>query len=145
MPARRCLDDDTSCHRDYYGSVRHNAKGIYQKYLGWYDDNPANLDPLPPVEGAEKYIAYMGGAVAVIRREREDFRNGEAEACFKLKARRDARVRLSGHAARCWKSATTSSQRRSQNGRCAQAAALAAAPKNRRHRATSERMALRSP
>jgi alkyl sulfatase BDS1-like metallo-beta-lactamase superfamily hydrolase len=64
-------------NREYYGTVRHNAKAIYQKYLGWYDDNPANLDPLPPVEAAKKYVAYMGGADAVIRRAREDFRNGE--------------------------------------------------------------------
>src|SRR5215471_8192005 len=64
-------------NRDYYGTVRHNAKAIYQKYLGWYDDNPANLDPLPPVEAAKKYVAYMGGADAVIRRAREDFKNGE--------------------------------------------------------------------
>jgi alkyl sulfatase BDS1-like metallo-beta-lactamase superfamily hydrolase len=75
-------------NRDYYGTVRHNAKAIYQKYLGWYDGNPANLDPLPPVEGAKKYVAYMGGADAVIRRAREDFRNGEfrfvAEVANKL-------------------------------------------------------------
>ena len=64
-------------NRDYYGTVRHNAKAIYQKYLGWYDDNPANLDPLPPVEAAKKYVAYMGGADAVIRRAREDFHKGE--------------------------------------------------------------------
>jgi alkyl sulfatase BDS1-like metallo-beta-lactamase superfamily hydrolase len=75
-------------NRDYYGTVRHNAKAIYQKYLGWYDDNPANLDPLPPVEAARKYVAYMGGADAVIRRAREDFRKGEyrfvAEVANKL-------------------------------------------------------------
>jgi alkyl sulfatase BDS1-like metallo-beta-lactamase superfamily hydrolase len=64
-------------NRNYYGTVRHNAKAIYQKYLGWYDGNPANLDPLPPVEAAKKYVAYMGGADAVIRRAREDFKNGE--------------------------------------------------------------------
>ncbi len=75
-------------NRGYYGTVRHNAKAIYQKYLGWYDDNPANLDPLPPVEAAKKYVAYMGGADAVIRRAREDFKNGEyrfvAEVANKL-------------------------------------------------------------
>jgi alkyl sulfatase BDS1-like metallo-beta-lactamase superfamily hydrolase len=75
-------------NRGYYGTVRHNAKAIYQKYLGWYDDNPANLDPLPPVEAARKYVAYMGGADAVIKRAREDFRNGEyrfvAEVANKL-------------------------------------------------------------
>ncbi len=75
-------------NRDYYGTVRHNAKAIYQKYLGWYDDNPANLDPLPPVEAARKYVAYMGGADAVVRRAREDFKKGEyrfvAEVANKL-------------------------------------------------------------
>src|SRR3984893_165731 len=64
-------------NRDYYGTVRHNAKAIYQKYLGWYDSNPAHLDPLPPVEIAKKYLEYMGGAEAVFRRAREDFQKGD--------------------------------------------------------------------
>lgn len=64
-------------NREYYGTIRHNAKAVYQKYLGWYDGNPANLDPLPPVEAAKKYLAYMGGADAVIRRAEADFKNGE--------------------------------------------------------------------
>ncbi len=64
-------------NRDYYGTLRHNAKAIYQKYLGWYDGNPANLDPLPPVEAARKYVAYMGGADALIRRAQADFKHGE--------------------------------------------------------------------
>ncbi len=63
-------------NRDYYGTVRHNAKAIYQKYLGWYDGNPAHLDDLPPVEAARKYVDYMGGAAAVTARAREDFRAG---------------------------------------------------------------------
>jgi len=62
--------------RGYYGSVSHNAKAIYQKYLGWYDANPANLNPLPPVEGSKKYVEYMGGAAAVIQRARQDFKEG---------------------------------------------------------------------
>lgn len=48
--------------RGYYGHIRHNVKAIYQKYLGWYDANPVNLDPLPPVESGGKYVEYMGGA-----------------------------------------------------------------------------------
>jgi alkyl sulfatase BDS1-like metallo-beta-lactamase superfamily hydrolase len=64
-------------NRDYYGTVRHNAKAIYQKYLGWYDGNPANLDALPPREAAKKMVAYMGGAAAIIAKAREDFRAGE--------------------------------------------------------------------
>jgi alkyl sulfatase BDS1-like metallo-beta-lactamase superfamily hydrolase len=75
-------------NREYYGTMRHNSKAIYQKYLGWYDANPANLDPLPPVEAAKKYVSYMGGAEAVMRRAREDFKNGDyrfvAEVANKL-------------------------------------------------------------
>lgn len=63
--------------RGYYGTLRHNARGIYQKYLGWYDANPANLDPLPPVEAARKTIEYMGGMDAAIERARADFAEGD--------------------------------------------------------------------
>ena len=63
--------------RGYYGTLRHNAKAVYQRYLGWYDAHPANLDPLPTVERARKYVEYMGGADAVLRRAREDFERGE--------------------------------------------------------------------
>ena len=64
-------------NRDYYGSVRHNIKAIYQRYLGWYDANPANLNGLPPVEAARKYVEYMGGADAAIARAKQDFAKGE--------------------------------------------------------------------
>jgi len=63
--------------RGYYGHIRHNVKAIYQKYLGWYDANPVNLDPLPPVAAAKKYVEYMGGADAILARARKDFANGE--------------------------------------------------------------------
>jgi alkyl sulfatase BDS1-like metallo-beta-lactamase superfamily hydrolase len=63
--------------RGYYGTLSHNAKAVYQRYIGWYDANPANLNPLPPVERGKKYVEYMGGAGAVIRRAREDFARGE--------------------------------------------------------------------
>jgi alkyl sulfatase BDS1-like metallo-beta-lactamase superfamily hydrolase len=52
-------------NRGYYGTVRHNSKAVYQAYFGWYDANPANLDPLPPAEAAAKYVAAMGGASKV--------------------------------------------------------------------------------
>jgi alkyl sulfatase BDS1-like metallo-beta-lactamase superfamily hydrolase len=68
----------TSWHvRGYYGTLSHNAKSVYQRYIGWYDANPANLNPLPPVERGRKYVEYMGGAEAVIRRARDDFARGE--------------------------------------------------------------------
>jgi alkyl sulfatase BDS1-like metallo-beta-lactamase superfamily hydrolase len=63
--------------RGYYGHIRHNVKAIYQKYLGWYDANPVNLDPLPPVEAGKKYVEYMGGADAILARAATDFAKGE--------------------------------------------------------------------
>lgn len=62
--------------RGYYGSLSHNVKAIYQKYLGWYDANPANLNPLPPVESGRKFVDYMGGSAAVLTRARGDFQQG---------------------------------------------------------------------
>jgi len=63
--------------RGYYGTLSHNAKAVYQRYLGWYDANPASLDPLPPVERGRKYVEYMGGAAAAIERARADYARGE--------------------------------------------------------------------
>ncbi|KPK06424.1 MAG: hypothetical protein AMJ64_09255 [Betaproteobacteria bacterium SG8_39] len=63
--------------RGYYGTVSHNSKAVYQRYLSWYDGNPASLNPLPPVEAAKKALAYMGGAQAVLAQAREDFAHGE--------------------------------------------------------------------
>jgi alkyl sulfatase BDS1-like metallo-beta-lactamase superfamily hydrolase len=50
----------------YYGSVSHNVKAIYQRYLGWYDGNPAHLWQHPPVEAARRYVAAIGGADAAV-------------------------------------------------------------------------------
>jgi alkyl sulfatase BDS1-like metallo-beta-lactamase superfamily hydrolase len=63
--------------RGYYGTLSHNSKAVYQRYLGWYDANPANLNPLPPVERGRKYVEYMGGAEVAIARARGDFERGE--------------------------------------------------------------------
>lgn len=52
--------------RGYYGSVSHNVKAIYQRYMGWFDGNPAHLWEHPPVEEAERYVALLGGADAVV-------------------------------------------------------------------------------
>jgi alkyl sulfatase BDS1-like metallo-beta-lactamase superfamily hydrolase len=64
-------------NRGYYGSVSHNAKAVYQKYLGFFDGNPANLQPLPPVESSVRYVEMMGGADQVLARARESFEAGE--------------------------------------------------------------------
>ena len=63
--------------RGYYGSLSHNAKAVYQFYLGWYDANPADLNPLPRAEEAKKEIDYMGGAAAVLQRARDDYQAGQ--------------------------------------------------------------------
>ena len=62
--------------RGYYGTVSHNTKAVYQRYLGWYDANPAHLNPLPEPEAAKKYVDYMGGAAAVVMRARDDYKAG---------------------------------------------------------------------
>ena len=64
-------------NRGYYGTLNHNAKAVYQRYLGWFDGNPANLHPLPPVEAAKKYVEYLGGADAVLAKAAADYAAGE--------------------------------------------------------------------
>jgi alkyl sulfatase BDS1-like metallo-beta-lactamase superfamily hydrolase len=63
--------------RGYYGSVNHNVKAVYQRYLGFFDGNPANLHPHPPVEAARRYVDYMGGADAILERARVDHEAGD--------------------------------------------------------------------
>jgi alkyl sulfatase BDS1-like metallo-beta-lactamase superfamily hydrolase len=63
--------------RGYYGSVSHNVKAIYQRYMGWYDGNPAHLWEHPPLEKAQRYVAAMGGAEAVLARAREAVEAGD--------------------------------------------------------------------
>ena len=63
--------------RGYYGSVSHNAKAVYQRYLSWYDANPASLNPLPRRAAGRKTVEYMGGAEALLARARADFTAGE--------------------------------------------------------------------
>jgi len=61
----------------YYGTVSHNTKAVYTKYLGWYDGNPANLNPLPPVEAGKKYVEYMGGTSELIEKATKAFEEGD--------------------------------------------------------------------
>ena len=63
--------------RGYYGTLRHNVRAVYQRYMGWYDGNPSSLNALPPVEAARKYVEYIGGEDAALVRLREDVANGE--------------------------------------------------------------------
>ncbi len=65
--------------RQYYGTVAHDAKAVYQKYMGWYDANPVNLNPLTPVESAKKWQEYMalGSVDDVLRQAKKDFDAGQ--------------------------------------------------------------------
>jgi len=64
-------------NRDYYGTVHHNARAVYVKYLGYFDGNPAHLYPLPPVEIANRYLDFMGGADAVVAKAKKSFEAGD--------------------------------------------------------------------
>lgn len=64
-------------NRGYYGTMAHNSKAVYQRYLGWYDANPANLNPWPPEESAKRYVAAMGGAEKALRIAKEAFDAGD--------------------------------------------------------------------
>jgi alkyl sulfatase BDS1-like metallo-beta-lactamase superfamily hydrolase len=61
----------------YYGDLVHNSKAVYQRYLSWYDGNPANLNKLPPVEVGQRYVALAGGADKVIAAGREALNGGD--------------------------------------------------------------------
>ena len=63
--------------RGYYGSVSHNVKAVYQRYMGWFDGNPAHLWEHTPVESARRYVEFMGGAEAVLERARRSFEEGD--------------------------------------------------------------------
>jgi len=64
-------------NRDYYGTLSHNSKSQYQLYYGYFDGNPANLDPLPPIQEAKKFVDYMGGADAILNKAQNDYDEGE--------------------------------------------------------------------
>jgi len=62
--------------RSYYGTVKHDSRAVYQRYMGFYDGNPSTLDELPPEEAAKNYVNYMGGANAVLNKAKADFDKG---------------------------------------------------------------------
>ncbi|MFV8242490.1 alkyl/aryl-sulfatase [Mycolicibacterium peregrinum] len=62
--------------RGYYGTLKHNSRAVYQRYMGWYDGNPSDLDDLPPADAAKKYVEYMGGEAAILDKAKKDFDAG---------------------------------------------------------------------
>ncbi len=69
--------EQTWSSRGYYGSVSHNVKAIYQRYLGWFDGNPAHLWEHTPVEKAKRYVDVIGGADLVVDKARVAFDAGD--------------------------------------------------------------------
>jgi alkyl sulfatase BDS1-like metallo-beta-lactamase superfamily hydrolase len=70
------LADEWHC-REYYGSVSHNVKAIYQRYLGWFDGNPAHLWQHPTRERARRYVELAGGADALLQSARASYEEGD--------------------------------------------------------------------
>lgn len=64
-------------NRGYHGSYSHNVRGIINKYLGFYDMNPANLNKLSPVDSAKKYVKMMGGEKHILSQAKISFESGE--------------------------------------------------------------------
>ena len=63
--------------RGYYGTLRHNSRAVYQRYFGWYDGVPANLDPLPRGEAAQRYVDLLGGVEAAVAAAESAFAGGD--------------------------------------------------------------------
>ncbi|MGH4027570.1 alkyl/aryl-sulfatase [Actinomycetota bacterium Odt1-20B] len=69
--------DKAWANRGYYGSLSHNVKGIYQRYMGWFDANPAHLWEHPPVAEAKRYVKALGGRSATVAKARQFVREGD--------------------------------------------------------------------
>ena len=70
------LWDDYMCH-GYYGTVSHNVRAGYQRYIGFYDGHPSSLDPFTPVDAGKKYVDFMGGIDALLEKARAAFESGD--------------------------------------------------------------------
>ena len=70
------LWDDYMCH-GYYGTVSHNVRAVYQRYIGFYDGHPSSLDPLTPVAAGKRYVDFMGGIEELIEKARNAFEAGD--------------------------------------------------------------------
>ena len=64
-------------NRGYYGTTSHNSKAVYQRYLGWYDGNPVNLNPWPPEELGARYVDAMGGPGPALKVAADAFEAGD--------------------------------------------------------------------
>ncbi len=83
LPMPPALEAQWHTH-GYYGSVSHNVKAIYQRYMGWYDANPANLWPHTPQEVAQRYVAAMGGPDGALAVARQAWDEGDYRWCAEV-------------------------------------------------------------
>jgi len=74
-------------NQGYYGTLSHDSKAVYQRYLGWYDGNPATLNALPPSEAGKRYVEAMGGADAVLAGGRKAIAAGDYRWASELLSR----------------------------------------------------------
>jgi alkyl sulfatase BDS1-like metallo-beta-lactamase superfamily hydrolase len=74
LPDEFLANDHT---RGYYGDLIHNSKAVYQRYLSWYDGNPANLNKYSPIEAGKRYVQLAGGADALLTSARTAFQEGD--------------------------------------------------------------------
>lgn len=72
----KALDEHLNT-RGYYGTLKHNAKAVYQLYIGWYSGNPTDLDPLPQQEAAKRYVELAGGSDKALAAGRAAFDKGD--------------------------------------------------------------------
>jgi alkyl sulfatase BDS1-like metallo-beta-lactamase superfamily hydrolase len=72
--------------RGYYGTLSHNVRAVYQRYLGFFDGNPSHLDPHPTVELARRYVQLAGGIEATLSRVREALDAGDYRWAVELSA-----------------------------------------------------------
>ncbi len=73
-------------NRGYYGTVNHDLKAVYQRYLGWYDGNAAHLHPLPPEQAGARYVAAMGGVAKVVELARQAFDDAKSAEDYRWAA-----------------------------------------------------------
>ncbi|NMO52305.1 MBL fold metallo-hydrolase [Actinoplanes sp. TBRC 11911] len=61
----------------YYGSISHNVKAVYQRYMGWFDGNPAHLWQHPPEAAGRRYVDAIGGPDALLAAARRAYDAGD--------------------------------------------------------------------
>ena len=70
--------------RQYHGSEFHNSRAVLNRYLGYWDGNPATLAPLSPTDSAPLYVEMMGGAAAILGKAQELHDGGDYRMAMEI-------------------------------------------------------------